>query len=123
MRSKPEVISKIYELIETIEQELQQVKELLNQVTSEESTEDDIIVEAEFIEEARKPEAKPTKSSGTKESKGLSKTKFIEAKWRAQNWAIQEEQRKKKENQMQDLVRQIVIEELNKKEASPESNK
>jgi cell division septum initiation protein DivIVA len=68
MHSKPKVISKIYELIETIEQELQQVKELLNQVTSEESTQDEIVIKAEFIEEARKPEAKPTKSSGTKES-------------------------------------------------------
>lgn len=123
MRSRPEVISKIYEAIETIEQELQQVKELLNQVTKEESTDDEIIVEAEFVEEERKPEAKPTKSLGKKESKRLSKTKFIEAKWRAQNWAIQEEQRKKKEKQMQELVRQIIIQELDKKEVLPTSKK
>jgi hypothetical protein len=60
---------------------------------------DEKIVEVEYIEEDQIPEAKPKESSGIKDRKRLSKSEFTEARWRAQNWAIQEEERKNKERQ------------------------
>ena len=94
MHGKAQVVSRIYNIIENIELELDEVKELVYQVTNDEIDQDEIFVDAELAEEEeeeRKPAAKPKTTA--KERNLEKKRQIAEARWRSQVWVEEEAKR------------------------------
>jgi hypothetical protein len=99
MHTQEEIITRIYELIGSIESQLETVRELVSIAFDEEVTEptevqDKISIDAEEVdqEDTKKPAARKL----TKEEK---RSLLIEARLRAQLWAQDEEKRKKQKRQ------------------------
>jgi hypothetical protein len=78
MRKRDQAVARIYDIIEEVEQRLEEVRRLLHQVIDVEESEEEIIVDAEVVEE-QKPKAKTKKQLRE------------EAKERAREWARAEE--------------------------------
>jgi hypothetical protein len=99
MHTQEEIVKRIYKLIESIESQLEAVRELVLIAFDEEATEptevqDKILIDAEEVdqEETKKPVAKKL----TKEEK---RSLLVEARLKAQLWALEENKRKKQKGQ------------------------
>ena len=78
MHNKEQAIAQILDSIESLKHEIKVLEESFHQVISEESDQQEIFVDAEIVEEDKKPAAK----------KKLSKAEQrLEGKRRAQEWA------------------------------------
>jgi hypothetical protein len=78
MRNKEQAIAQILDSIESLKHEIKVLEESFHQVISEESDQQELFVDAEIVEEDKKPAAK----------KKLSKAEqHLEGKRRAQEWA------------------------------------
>lgn len=94
MRTQEEVIGRIFELIESIETQLEAVRELVSiafvndEATEHSAIDEEILVDASEVdqeEEDKKPAAKPKKLTNA-EKRSL----VLEARVRAQLWAQEE---------------------------------
>jgi hypothetical protein len=99
MHTQEEIVTRIYELIESIESQLETVCELVliafdEEVTEPAEVQDEILIDAKEVdqEETKKPAAKKL----TKEEK---RSLLVEGRLRAQLWAQDKIKRKKKKGQ------------------------